>query len=200
MSSTETKNTFLSGRDTVNQQNSPPINKPIIVGGFSIDGQRQYLSDRRNCKYLYKNFDSEPVQYDLNEGIQSVIRTNYTRLNEEKINPLLYFILENIENLKQRNEDQSTKLLSADVVCYRGVLRLLMCTPYEFHEPWVFLATNFKGTIYIYDKETDKKINDRLNRTENIKKVISYGFKFEQLLLTGKMLLNIPISTIQQIF
>lgn len=127
MSSIETKNTFLSGRDTVNQQHFPSIDKPRIIGAFSIDGQRQYLSDRRNCKYLYKNFDSEPVQYDLNEGIQSVIRTNYTRLHEEKVNPLLHFILENIENLMQRNENPNTKLLSADVVCYRGVLRLLMC-------------------------------------------------------------------------
>lgn len=196
MSSIETKNTFLSGRDTVNQQHFPSIDKPRIIGAFSIDGQRQYLSDRRNCKYLYKNFDSEPVQYDLNEGIQSVIRTNYTRLHEEKVNPLLHFILENIENLMQRNENPNTKLLSADVVCYRGVLRLLMCTPYEFHEPWIILATNFKGTIYMYDKETDKKLNDRLNRTENIKKVISYGFKFEQLLLTGKTLSNIPIPIV----
>lgn len=185
-----TKNTYLSPRDTEKPQHFPSVSEPKIVGAFSIDGQRRYLSDRRNCKYLYKHFHPESVQYDLNEGIESVIRKPDLCSQEEKINHLLHFISENIKSLRENNENPNTKFLSADVVCFRGLLRLLMCTPYEFRESWIVLATKYKGTIYLCAKETDKKVDERLNQTANMKTILSYGFKFEQFLLTGKLQLN----------
>lgn len=191
MNSTKTKNTFLSPTNTANPQHFPSISKPKIIGAYSLDGQCKYVSDRRSCRYLYKNYHSEPVQYDLNKGMESVIRSEETCIEEAgSMDDLLHFILENIEISKQNDEDPNTKFLSADVVCYRGLLQLLMITPYEHHESWIILATNYKGTLYLTSEETDEQTEEVENRTETDKAILSYGFKFEQFLLSGKMHLN----------
>lgn len=188
MTSIKTKNTFLSPKDKLNPQPISLISEPKIVGVYSIDGQRRFVSDRRNCKYLYKNYHLEPVQYDLKEGIESAIRKAETYYEGEKINNLLHFILENINNLKENNEISNTKSLSADVVCYRGSLQCLMSTPYQIKKPWIILASKYKGTIYLWEKDTDEQTKERLNQTDDRKKIRSCGFKFEQFLLTGRIL------------
>jgi RAT1-interacting protein len=57
---------------------------------------------------------------------------------------------------------------------------MIMSTPYEFREPWIILATRYKGTIYLCNEETAKEKGRRMNRTDRDKKFLRYGFKFER--------------------
>lgn len=57
---------------------------------------------------------------------------------------------------------------------------MIMSTPYEFREPWTILASRYKGTIFLCNEETQKEKGRRMNRTDNDKKFLRYGFKFER--------------------
>lgn len=162
----------------------PNFAKPYMVGHFSIDKDRKYISDSSNCKYLHLPQKNKPVQLDLNKGYENVIHKLEER--DEKIDHLLTFIINNIHLLKNNNEcTNNAQFLKTNVVCFRGLLRLLMCTPYEFINGWIILATKFRGTIYLCAQETDEAISKRLNTSDQVKKICSYGFKFEQYVLTG---------------
>lgn len=176
------KNTYLSPQNTENPSRFPSISQPKIIGFFSLIGEnRQYHPDARNCKYVYKNYQSDRIHYDLNEGIENVIRKPES-CSDEKISRLLEFIIRNKKSLK----NEASKNLSANFVCFRGLLRLIMCTPYEHRDSWIILATKYKGTIYLCAHETEKQIQEKQNQTETTKRIFSYGFKFEQFILTGK--------------
>lgn len=183
-----TKNTYLSPRKTREPSRFPSISQPKIIGSFSVDANRQYLSDARNCKYVYKNYRSDRIDYDLNDGIDQVIRKPESA-KDEKIDHLLEFIVRNKRSLRRNRTEGSNDggaVLAADIVCFRGLLRLIMCSPYEQRDPWIILATKYKGTIYLCAQETEKQIQDRMNLTEATKQIFSYGFKFEQFILSGE--------------
>lgn len=181
------KNTYLSPKNTKIPRQFPTISQPKIVGSFSLNENRQYFADARNCKYIYKNYQSDRVQYNLNDGIENVIRKPES-CTDEKITHLLEFISRNKERLKNQwsASNGRKRFLSTDFVCFRGLLRLIMCTPYERRDSWIILATKYKGTIYLCAKDTDKQIQEKKNQTEDTKRILSYGFKFEQYILTGK--------------
>lgn len=160
----------------------PNIDKPYIVGHFSVDKNRQYKSDASNCKYLQMP-QQKPLNLDLNDGYEIAVSKPEI---DEKINHLLTFIQSNLPKL--RNVDPNscdTKALKPDIVCFRGLLRLIMCTPYESQEGWSILATKFRGTIYLCARETIDAKEKRLRMTEQSKRFCSYGFKFEQYILTA---------------
>lgn len=202
MNPNKTKNTFFSPKDVEEPESFPSISKPKIVGAYSVDSvdkELKYMQDRRNCKYLYRNYDAEPVQYDLNEGIENVIR----KIERSGVlHGVLQFILENIEKLKQSDKNPHTKFLSADVVTIIGLLECVMCAPYSCLKPWRIMATNYKGTIYMCGVETNeqaeelmvRQIDNLLNIPNDRSRILSYGIKFEHLVFTGKILLNFFIS------
>lgn len=74
----------------------------------------------------------------------------------------------------------------ADFVCYRGLLTMLMCTPYEKDEDWIICATKWKGTIFMCARETDRKRLYREQMTDKQKQFMSWGYKFEQYMSSGK--------------
>lgn len=151
-----------------------------------MNENRQYWPDTRNCKYIHRNYHSDRVHFDLNEGIEHVIRKSEVCSNE-KLTHLLEFILRNKQRLRKINQNtECNDFFAANFVCYRGLLRLIMCTPYEKRDSWIILATKFKGTIYLCARDTEKQTQDRLNQTDATKRILSYGFKFEQFILTGK--------------
>lgn len=188
--SSSKQNTHLAPRNTEEPRNFPSLSQPKIVGSFSVNSIRQYLPDAQNCKYVYKNYKNHRP-FDLNAGIDQVIRKPESCI-DEKIAHLLEFIVRNKQRLKnQNNRTDDTRggnganILSTDFVCFRGLLRLLMCTPYEFRDGWIILATKYKGTIYLCAEETAKQKTERENVSEEMKRIFSYGFKFEQFILTG---------------
>lgn len=161
------------------------ISKPHILGYFSVDENRTFHPDQSNCKYLKLPPSNQPIQFDLNEGYE-LVKHKPESAHDEKLDHILKFILLNLKRLKAHPERNGTgKLLDFDIICFRGKLRMLMCTPYEFRDGWSLLATKWKGNIYLCECETDKEKTMRQTQTELSKKICSYGFKFEQFLMTG---------------
>lgn len=163
----------------------PSISKPKVVGRFSVNKCRRFIDDASNCKYVVQPNRSERVRFDLNRGYENVIH-KIDEAKDEKLDHLLTFISVNLPRLlNERTHEASKKLLSADVVCFRGLLRLLMCTPYENREGWIILATKFRGTVYLCAQETEQRQRERQNESHETKRILSYGFKFEQYMMTG---------------
>ena len=79
-----------------------------------------------------------------------------------------------------------------DFVCFRGLLTTLMCTPYERRDGWEFNAVKFKKTIYLCAVETDQKKSQRLNESQRQKDMCSWGFKFEQYVLSDEPRISDP--------
>ncbi|KAF0299349.1 Decapping and exoribonuclease protein [Amphibalanus amphitrite] len=74
--------------------------------------------------------------------------------------------------------------LSTDFVCYRGLITKLMATPYENREPWIICATKWRGTIYLCAFDTEQKIAERQRETPRQKAMSSWGYKFEQYMMS----------------
>lgn len=167
-------------------------NRPILQGFFSVDKNRKYISNASNLKCLYlKNDKDEHIHLDLNKGYENVQHKPPNAAENEKLDHLLEFIKRNVlphrKRMMLQNENLHNNFLGYEFVCFRGLLRLLMCSPYEFRDDWIILATKYKGTIYLCRMETPQKKHEQLMRTEQVEKILSYGFKFEQYMLTGTL-------------
>lgn len=177
------KDTYLNPNSSKQVRQFPSISKPEIIGYFSVDAKRTYHETASHCRYI-TNSDYQAVRMDLNHGYENVIR-KLDEVRDERLDHLLKFIVGNLTKFKNP-ENNPNKLLSTDFVCFRGMLRMLMCTPYEYREPWIVTATKYKGTIYLWALETTKRRCDREQETEMQKRILSYGFKFEQYMLSGR--------------
>jgi RAT1-interacting protein len=72
-----------------------------------------------------------------------------------------------------------------DFVCFRGLLTMLMCTPYEKNDDWIICATKWKGIIFLCARETAKKRRYKEQMTDRDRQFTSWGYKFEQYMSSG---------------
>lgn len=186
------QDTLLFPSNIVEPRSFPSFSVPKIIGSFSLDENRAYISDTRNCKYVRKDNLEHPLRFNLNNGYENVIRKS-NQCENEKLDHLLKFITEHMLRLERQNglleetnQNVQRNKLNVEFVCFRGLLRLIMCTPFENRDPWIILASKFMGTIYLCALETKQKKLERLNTTEKTRRIFSYGYKFEQYMLTGK--------------
>ena len=63
----------------------------------------------------------------------------------------------------------------------RGLLTVILCTPYEKRDDWIIEAVKWNGTIYLLQLMTDKRLLEKRNETSRQKQMSSWGYKFEQL-------------------
>lgn len=157
----------------------PRFDKPNVIGFIGLE----------NLKFA-KNFGNRKVKFDLNRHIHNA-KTKPPD-SDVKLNDLLKFLLENEKRLNFCLENDLEK---AKFVCYRGLMTCIACTPYENQEPWRMVAILYKGSIYLCARDTEDKISKKLNMTEQEKRFTSWGYKFEQYMLSGKL-----SKMIQQIF
>ena len=75
--------------------------------------------------------------------------------------------------------------LKPEFICYRGLLSTLWRTPFEESEGWIVCAVKFKGTIYLCGFDTEEVKDRKQNATARELMMSSWGFKFEQYLLSG---------------
>ena len=69
--------------------------------------------------------------------------------------------------------------LAIELVCFRGLLTMIMASPYEYREGWSIVAAKLQNTIYLWHlKEPEVAQNDRAHEMS------VWGFKFEQYLCT----------------
>ncbi|XP_059048958.1 decapping and exoribonuclease protein-like isoform X2 [Achroia grisella] len=70
--------------------------------------------------------------------------------------------------------------------CYRGLMTCISCTPYENSEPWKIVVILYEGNIYMCARPTDESLKRKYSMTERDKRFLSWGYKFEQFILSDK--------------
>lgn len=147
----------------------PKFGKPSVIGYIGLE----------NLKFA-KEVKEKSVHFDLNLHIDKSKKKKDGL--DVKLTDLLNFLLESEHRLRLPIEKS---LDAAPFFCYRGLLTCLACTPYENNEPWKIVAILFKGKIYLCARNTEEKIRRTQNMSEWEKLCSSWGFKFEQFLLSG---------------
>lgn len=147
----------------------PRFDKPRIIGYIGLE----------NLKYA-RRIHNGRVRFDLNLHLDKAIHRPADL--DVKITELLKFLLEQESRL---NFPLEASLSHAKFFCYRGLLTCVACTPYENREPWKIVVLLHKGNIYLCARDTEEKINRKINMTEREKQFTSWGYKFEQFLLSG---------------
>ena len=169
--------------------NFPSFQLPRCVGYFSLDEQRQYHGDTSQLRYLKlpgqeKNQSQWKVRYDLRKGLKHVIDKDQEKVKLHMLDDMLTWILE--ERTKKGsfviNVDSPLRPLEMEFVCFRGLLTVIACTPYENRESWSILATKFQKTIFLWQVKT----RDNSDDNPRLKEMTLWGYKFEQYLCAGK--------------
>ncbi|KAI8429928.1 hypothetical protein MSG28_000398 [Choristoneura fumiferana] len=146
----------------------PNFGRPTIIGYIGFE----------NLKFA-KNIYNRKVKFDLNVLIDKAIRKPDDL--DVKLNDLIRFLQEHKVRLKLPCPNTLDK---ANFFCYRGLMTCVACTPYENKEPWKIVALLFKGNIYLCARDTEEKLHRKNNMTPEEKKFTSWGYKFEQYMLS----------------
>ncbi|XP_069672153.1 decapping and exoribonuclease protein-like isoform X2 [Periplaneta americana] len=161
-------------KDNLSAGTFPSYNKPLAVGYFSLDSKRNYRDDLRQLKYIHMpNYFN--VHFKLDHGRKNAIKKDEHL--DEKLDHILKWL---IQNSKVGNWQ------SPHFVCFRGLLTMLLCTPFEQQEGWIILASKHGGTIFLCAKETEEKHQQRELMTDRQRQFMSWGYKFEQYMTSDK--------------
>lgn len=115
-----------------------PVNyeKPSIIGAYSLNRERKFQNDMSQLRYL-----KIPQHIDIDLKTSEIIPAVYN--SKERVKQLTNFIMCYPKQCLENNR------VNADFVCFRGVLRFLMSTPYENYKIWTIDAVKLKETIYM---------------------------------------------------
>uniref|UniRef100_A0A182PDN3 Decapping nuclease n=1 Tax=Anopheles epiroticus TaxID=199890 RepID=A0A182PDN3_9DIPT len=162
----------------------PTVTKPTLVGFFSLNQNRQYDASAAQLKYLsLPRSPRTELRLDLNEGFE-IHQPKPVSAKEEKIGALLTFIRQTDPRELWVAHENGQLRLKYSFVCFRGLLRLIACTPYDWKTGWIVQAVRYRDTIYLCERPTPEKEALARNETEQQKRFCFYGFKFEQHILT----------------
>lgn len=166
---------------------------PKNVGSFSLDIYRNYCNDYSGLRYLALppgSSGSWEVLYDLGRGLSEVVEKDEAAVSNTMLDHLLTWILQERRagNLAVVDVEKPLHPLLIEFVCFRGLLTMLIKTPYESQESWKIMAAKFQNTIYLWELKDDK-----MNRNMSAKQreMCIWGFKFEQYLCAGMNLKSI---------
>jgi len=156
----------------------PFFRQPNIVGHFSLNGNREFIKDLSGLQYFYnRNLETaRGVRLDLDKNLEKVIKPLPIK-DEEKLNNLLNGVLAYKSRFAVNGE---LKTLHTDIVCFRGLLTTIMCTPYERKDDWMLEVVRWKGTLYLMQVETPRRRAEKQKETDRQKQMSSWGYKFEQ--------------------
>ncbi|KAL4715256.1 hypothetical protein ACJJTC_007838 [Scirpophaga incertulas] len=131
-----------------------------------------------NLKYV-KNIQNKKVCFDLNKNIENTKRKPPHM--DVKLDELLKYLLENERRL---NWPLCSTIEESHFFCFRGVLTCIGKTPFEYlgrmSEPWRVVVILFKGHIYLCHRFNETQIEQRTNMSEDRMRYSSWGYKFEQ--------------------
>ncbi|XP_017869130.1 PREDICTED: decapping nuclease DXO homolog [Drosophila arizonae] len=154
----------------------PDISRPEPIGFYSVNESREFENNAKNLRFLWLPSPSE-MPLDLNAGIENVQRKSIDP-DYFDIYHICQFIYNHQEHLRTSSTGQMELL--ADFVTFRGVLRQIMCTPYQRNRDYRLMATCLNGTTYISKVETSDQRSQAMQMTRREMDMCSWGFKFEQ--------------------
>lgn len=162
---------------------TPQFSKPTIRGYYSVK-DNECTPSLEQLRYISKRYILEE-QRNLNFDLNRAYEPNTNQVEEDR-KPKYATCIRNISSPEFTFVNDELK---PDFVCSRGILHLLLGSPYKkydaYSRDWVILAMKRKGTIYL---RTDRieEWTDQANKPDNVKKAAAYGFKFEQYILTDE--------------
>lgn len=148
----------------------PHFGRPKVIGYIGLE----------NLKFA-KNISNKKVQFDLNLHIDKAVHKPQDL--DVKLNELLLFLMKHEARLAFPLQ---SRLKDAKFFCYRGLMTCVACTPYENREPWKIVVILYKGNIYLCARDTEESLQRKQNMTEKDKCFTSWGYKFEQFILSGE--------------
>ncbi|CAD7014988.1 unnamed protein product [Ceratitis capitata] len=163
----------------------PQFEKPRPIGYFSVVGGvlREYECTAQQLRY-YVPPPAKKFPLDLNDGLSSAIKKPESAY-DEGLDHIFKFIFDHSDQVTKPLAACEFRRLNAEFVCWRGLLRLLMCTPYEYRSDWSIVVTRFNGTFYLRKRDTEHDKRQRAQETVQQQTFASWGFKFEQYCLSG---------------
>ncbi|KFM75770.1 Protein Dom3Z, partial [Stegodyphus mimosarum] len=162
--------------------NFPSFRQPTEIGCFSLDGERQFHDDNHQLKYLVMPRSITGLHMDLNKGYSEAIKKDFQK--KEKIDTMLRWILTHQERVKNVFMTHGTNTIKIDFVCFRGLLTEICSTTYENKEDWLICATKYKSVIFLCAFDTEQDVQRREKMTERDKLMSSWGYKFEQYMVS----------------
>ncbi|XP_016962732.1 decapping nuclease DXO homolog [Drosophila biarmipes] len=179
----------------------PSMTRPECIGVCSINARRDYVDDASGANYLVGP-PWPPLPMDLSAGIADVIRKASDFATKDLEFALLYIQHHKEQLLRPRKSDPGGWGLDIDFVTLRGILRQLMCMPYERYREFRIKATLLNGSVYMAKEETPEQQLENENMTEAQKDMCSWGFKFEQYVTSaqaqGKPVTNVPVNEAEE--
>ncbi|KAI9595501.1 RAI1 like PD-XK nuclease-domain-containing protein [Syncephalis fuscata] len=154
----------------------PVYKQPEEIACFSNDAQRRFVYGDQSLRYYYP----ADIYTDLNDGFDNRY-VERDRTQPDHLDGLLASLVE----LRRDNSKNDSKT-QADIMCYRGVITRIMCSPYEKRDPWELGITLYKGTLYIEERETEHKRRQNLNSTRRQRIMGYWGYKFESVSTLSK--------------
>ncbi|XP_026764261.1 decapping and exoribonuclease protein-like [Galleria mellonella] len=146
----------------------PHFERPKIIGYIGIE----------NIKFA-KHLNNGEVRFDLNLHLDKA--KHRPQHLDVKLTDLLIFLKDHKTRLGYPLENALNKAI---FYCYRGLMTCIACTPYENKEPWKIVVILYKGNIYMCARDTEESYTRKHNMTEKDKRFTSWGYKFEQFLLS----------------
>jgi len=158
-----------SSRPQDNDRNFPAFQFPTIIGEYSTNGNQGFEHNRSQLQVMRPEHEYKNQSLDLDVGFKTRIK----RLKPlENIDSILRWIIEN----KHMKDD----IFNADFICFRGLLRYIMNTPYEKSEAWIIRIMKWKDTLFFCRELTEEKRNEV--KTEKDERFCYWGYKFEDYL------------------
>lgn len=165
---------------------------PKTIGSFSLDTHRNYHNDFSELRYLVLPEESSEsgtwdVKFDLRRGVSDVIEKDEDSIREKMLDDLLTWILQErkTENWSIINPQNPLRPLEIEFVCFRGLLTMLLTSPYESKENWTIIATRFQNTVYLWQMKNPEKFGWNNEHNPRLHEMSIWGFKFEQYLCSG---------------
>ncbi|XP_045583872.2 decapping and exoribonuclease protein isoform X1 [Procambarus clarkii] len=181
----DSDNRFKVHRPQIYRGAAPLVGQGQILGGYSVDEDRNFGHDRTMLKFLDRKYlpeDGEDmkVNMDLNRAAEKACL--YSGSSEQNFHNFLQWIL---NNKKLLMPDPNTPRLDVDFIGVRNNLSIIMKTPYNYKEAWTLYATEFNGTVYMMRQqklEADSFAQPKGGLLENFQ---VWGHKFEQYMSGG---------------
>ncbi|RWS30576.1 protein Dom3Z-like protein [Leptotrombidium deliense] len=162
------------------------LREPANIGYYSLERAGvttlKYNEDLSQLKYLYLPTEKK-FCFDLTDGYSNQFECEHS---VEGLSNLLKWVLNNKYKFEVANSNHSDKSLNTDFICFRGLLSLILNTPYERKEDWCIHAVKFNGTIYMLAKLTERRLREEENKSEYAQKASFGGYRFEEYVCTEK--------------
>jgi len=172
--------------------NFPVFQLPKLIGSFSLDNRRKYHNDNSELRYISLPGNGTEttwkVHFDLTAGVENAIEKDSDAIKNHMLDDLLTWI---VQERKLKNpmfvdgQSPQQRVRGIDFVCFRGLLTLIIATPYESRakdKSWKLVATRYQNIIYLWQikEEDDERRSFRHNPLQHQMSI--WGFKFEQYL------------------